>query len=201
MQLLVATNNPEKCEELNKMLQGLEVELLTLDDYPEAPEVVEDGGTFEANARKKASEMASFVDMHAIADDSGLCVDALDGRPGVRSARYAGPNPTREKLCRKLLREMKDVPPKHRNAAFHCCAAMSDPNGNILFTVRGRCEGTITESMRGEGGFGYDPVFYYPPAEMTFAEMSGAEKNRVSHRARTLQKFRREMENYLSEPR
>ena len=197
MKLLVATNNPHKCEELNAMLEGLDVNLLTLDDYPEAPEVVEDGETFEANARKKASEMARFTGLHTMADDSGLCVDALKGRPGVRSARYAGPDPTREKLCTKLLCEMSDVPAGGRTAAFHCCAAMSDSEGNILFTVQGTCEGRITEGMRGEGGFGYDPVFYYPPAERTFAEMTREAKNRVSHRARALEKFRRELESYL----
>lgn len=199
MKLLVATNNPHKCEELNAMLEGLDVSLLTLDDYPEAPEVVEDGETFEANACKKASEMAVFTGVHAMADDSGLCVDALDGRPGVRSARYAGPNPTREKLCRKLLGEMSGIPPQERTAAFHCCAAMSNPEGDILFTVHGTCEGHITEEMQGEGGFGYDPVFYYPPAESTFAEMDRAHKNRVSHRAQALQKFRTELETYLRE--
>ena len=201
MKLLVATNNPEKCDELNAMLDGLDVSLLTLDDYPDAPEVVEDGETFEANARKKAAEMAVYTGLYAMADDSGLCVDALDGRPGVRSARYAGPNPTREKLCGKLLNEMGDVGEGERAAAFHCCAALSDPDGSIIFTVHGACEGEITEEMCGDGGFGYDPVFYYPPAGMTFAEMPRDEKNRVSHRARALEKFRNELENYIARKR
>jgi len=197
MKLLVATNNQEKCRELRTMLKGLDVDLLTLEDFPAAPEVVEDGGSFEANARKKASEMAAYADMHAVADDSGLCVDALDGRPGVRSARYAGPSPTREKLCRKLLGEMGGVPEDDRTAAFHCCTAFAEPDGDIIFTVHGSCPGSITREMQGQGGFGYDPVFYYPPAGQTFAEMSAEEKNSVSHRARALEKFRDRLEDFL----
>jgi len=190
MKLLIASANVEKRRELEALLAGLGVEVLALSRFPGAPEVVEDGVTFEANACKKAREMAIYSGLHTMADDSGLCVDALGGRPGVMSSRYAGPNPTTQKLCSKLLKEMESVPEELRGATFHCFTAMANPTGRILFIATGCCRGKITRVMRGRHGFGYDPVFLYEPAGKTFAEMEPEEKNAVSHRGRALRAFR-----------
>ena len=197
MKLVIASGNPKKREELETLLADLDVELLTLKDFPQAPEVVEDGTTFEQNACKKAREIALYTGEYTIADDSGLCVDALDGRPGVRSARYAGPNPTRRKLCSKLLAEMEGVPDDERGAAFHCWTALASPDGSIQFTVSGKCEGTITRQMRGEHGFGYDPVFYNEEFGKTFAEMEPHHKHSVSHRGRALARFRKKLVEFM----
>jgi XTP/dITP diphosphohydrolase len=199
MKLLVATGNPAKRRELEALLKGLPVTVLSRAGFPDAPEVVEDGATLEENAAKKARETARACGVHAVADDSGLFVDALDGRPGVRSARYAGPAPTPARLCRKLLAEMDGVPPGQRSAHFRCCIAMADAEGRVLLRAEGRCDGIITDSMRGSGGFGYDPVFLCEPAGLTFAEMSPKQKNAVSHRGRALAEFRERLEGFLAD--
>ncbi|KPK57629.1 MAG: hypothetical protein AMK73_09960 [Planctomycetes bacterium SM23_32] len=198
MKLLVATANRAKLAELEALLAALPVQVLSLTDFPDAPHVVEDGSTLEENAAKKAAETARACAVHAVADDSGLFVDALDGRPGVRSARYAGPDPTPAKLCGKLLEEMADVPECRRGARFRCCIALADPDGEILLRAEGRCDGVIAREMRGEGGFGYDPVFIYGGAERTFAEMRPEQKNAVSHRGRALAAFRRRLKDLLT---
>jgi len=198
VKLLIATANPGKGAEMAELLRGLPVELVTLREVPQAPAVAENGRTLEENAARKASETARACGLHAVADDSGLFVDALDGRPGVRSARYAGPDPTSEKLCRKLLEEMADVPQSERTAHFRCCIAMADPGGRLVLTASGRVDGLITRRMIGEGGFGYDPVFFYPPAGKTFAQMSPQQKNEVSHRGRALHEFRRLFRQWLA---
>lgn len=197
MKLLIATRNRGKLREVRALLGGLPVELLTLNDFPQAPEVEENGATLEENAARKAREVARACGVWAVADDSGLFVDALDGRPGVHSARYAGPGPTSEKLCRKLLAEMEGVPSERRGAHFGCRIAMADPQGRVALTAAGRVDGRITTEMRGEGGFGYDPVFYYEPAGCTFAELRADEKNAVSHRGRALSEFRRKLQKHL----
>jgi len=197
MRLLIATRNSGKLREMRTLLDGLLVRLLSLDAFPDAPEVVEDGATLEENAAKKAAETARACGMCVVADDSGLFVDALDGRPGVHSARYAGPEPTPQKLCARLLRELDGVPPGQRTAHFRCCIVMADAQGSIILTADGRVDGRITEQMRGEGGFGYDPVFFYEPAGRTFAEMRAQQKNSVSHRGRALREFRRKFEDYF----
>lgn len=198
VKLLVATKNPKKREELEAMLAELPVEIVRLERFPNAPEVAEDGATLEQNAAKKASHVARACGVHAVADDSGLFVDALGGRPGVQSARYAGPDPTSEKLCRKLLGEMLQVAEGARGARFYCCIAMADPAGQIVLMADGRVGGVITREMRGTGGFGYDPVFYYQSAGKTFAEMTPEEKNAVSHRGRALRAFRRKLRKLLA---
>ena len=197
MRLLIATRNRGKLREMQALLDGLAVELATLNDFPQAPEVEEDLPTLRGNASKKACEVASACGQFTVADDSGLFVDALDGRPGVHSARYAGPEPTSEKLCRKLLAEMDGVPRERRGAHFGCCVAMADPQGEAVLTAEGRVDGRILTEMRGRGGFGYDPVFFYVPAGCTFAEMRPEEKNAVSHRGRALAEFRRRLGGYL----
>ncbi len=197
MKILIASANPDKRAEMEQMLRGLPVELVSLADFPDAPEVQETGETFAQNAARKAVETALYSGLHAVADDSGLCVDVLDGAPGVESARYAGPRGTYRDVCKKLLRVMRYVPDGRRTARFECHIAFADPEGDVRLTARGVCEGTITRQMRGGRGFGYDPVFLYPPAGKTFAQMVPEEKNKLSHRARAIEEFRRKLEEFL----
>jgi len=194
--LVVGTRNAKKKAEIEKILAGLPLRLKSVADYTDAPDVVEDGDTFEENARKKALEYADALDEWVVADDSGLQVDALGGQPGVHSARYAGPDATGADLCRKLLGELKDVPPESRTARFRCVIAVAKP-GEVLFAVQAAVEGIITREMRGSGGFGYDPVFLYPRLGRTFAELTMEEKNSVSHRGRALELFKVELKKRL----
>jgi len=191
VKLLIATSNPGKRREMEALLTGLPVEVLTLADVSGLPDVVEDGATLEENAAKKACETARACGMHTVADDSGLFVDALGGRPGVRSARYAGGDSSPSALCGKLLAEMSGVSAGERGAHFQCCIAMSDPTGQVVLTASGRCDGRITDRMRGERGFGYDAVFYFDAAGKTFAQLEPDRKNAVSHRGKALAEFRR----------
>lgn len=187
--LVLATRNPDKAREVAALLCGLPWRIRMLSDFPSAPEVVEDGETCEANAIKKAIEIAKATGCWAVADDTGLEVDALKGGPGVYAARYAGLNATYEENCRKLLHELKGVPQQQRTARFMTVAALASPSGEIK-TARGVLEGTITDRCRGEGGFGYDPVFYVPELGKTLAELTLEEKNRISHRAKAFLKLR-----------
>ena len=190
--ILVATRNAGKIREISTTLQGVSIEWLSLSSFPELPEVLEDGETFEENALKKARVMALATGIAALADDSGLCVDALNGRPGVLSARYAGAGASDEEKCSRILREMKDIPDASRTARFICVLALVDPVGEEKL-FKGVCEGRIVREMRGSAGFGYDPIFYHPESDRTFAEMDRDAKNRVSHRGEALREFR----NYL----
>lgn len=171
------------------ILDGLGVTLRGLWEWPDAPDVHETGDTLEANAILKARSAASFTGLWAIADDTGLEVDALDGAPGVYSARYAGPKATYADNCARLLDALDDSPPAQRTARFRTVVALARPDGSAE-TVEGVVEGRILEHERGQNGFGYDPVFFYPPAGKTFAEMTADEKNVVSHRARALHALR-----------
>ncbi|MEW6427224.1 MAG: XTP/dITP diphosphatase [Thermodesulfobacteriota bacterium] len=181
--IVLATGNQGKIREFREMLQGYPVDVLGLHDFGPLPPVKEDGATFDDNAYKKAYHTAKVLGLPAIADDSGLAVEALGGAPGVYSARYAGPDASDADNIAKLLKEMAGK--TDRRAAFHCVISVAVPAGPAL-TYEGSCEGEITGECRGEGGFGYDPVFYYPPLGKTFAELSMAEKNAVSHRGRAL---------------
>lgn len=192
--LVVATRNSGKTREIQALLKDFPVELKDLNDFGPIPEAIEDGSTFEENAYKKASFTAKVLGLPAIADDSGLEVEALGGAPGVHSARYAGPNATDEENNRKLLQEMAGI--KNRKARFCCVISVAVPTGFAL-TYEGFCEGEILETPRGTGGFGYDPLFFYPPLGKTFAEMSLEEKNAVSHRGKALQELRREFDKVL----
>lgn len=186
--ILLATGNQGKVKEIQDLLSDSALRVMSLSDISDPPAVVEDGDTFEENARKKARALAEFSGMPTLADDSGLCVDALDGRPGVHSARYAGERSSDEEKYLKLLAEMESVPDEQRTARFVCVLLLAWPDGteNVF---RGECEGLITREPHGRSGFGYDPVFYYEPAGCTFAELDRSEKNRVSHRGRALQQF------------
>jgi XTP/dITP diphosphohydrolase len=187
MELIVATRNRDKCNELQALLQDLGVRLRTIGDFPGAPDVVEDGTTCEANAIKKAQSAAQFTGLPAIADDTGLEVAALSGRPGIYAARYAGESATYEDNWRKLLHELNGIPSARRQARFVTAAAIAYPDGRVQVAL-GTLDGVITEHPRGTAGFGYDPVFLVPEKGKTLAEMTAEEKNQVSHRARAFQR-------------
>lgn len=188
--ILVATNNKNKIKEIAKILEGTKIEPVSLAELEERPpDVVEDGATFEENAEKKAREMANMFNMLTMADDSGICVDALDGGPGVLSARYGPEGLDDRSRYLHLLEEIKGVPDHNRQARFVCVICLAEPNGQALF-FRGECEGIITREPQGEGGFGYDPIFYHEPSKKTFGQMSQEEKNKVSHRAEALKKLK-----------
>ncbi|MFH0959085.1 MAG: XTP/dITP diphosphatase [Pseudomonadota bacterium] len=187
-QLVIATRNRGKFVEIARLLRGTEVDLLSLDDFPELPDVLEDGETFEENALKKARFVSTSLGLPALADDSGLCVDALSGRPGVMSARYAGPKADDRLRYIKILEEMREIEDHLRTARFVCAVALVCPGGQEeLF--RGVCEGLILREPRGVGGFGYDPIFYYEELGRSFGELDLETKNLVSHRGRALKLF------------
>ena len=182
-EIVLATRNRDKIEELTALLGDLGIQIRTLADFPTAPEVEEDGMTCEANAIKKSTTIARATGVTAVADDTGLEVDALGGRPGLFAARYAGEHATYEDNCRKILQELSGVPTAKRTARFLTVAAIALPGGDVHVT-RGILEGLITETTIGHHGFGYDPVFLVPELGRTLAELTVEEKNRVSHRAR-----------------
>jgi len=194
MTLVIATSNPGKTAEIRDMLESFPVNIKNLADFGPIPPVEEDGDTFDDNAYKKASFVSKILGLPALADDSGLVVEALGGAPGVYSARYAGENATDEQRSAKLLNEMKNV--ANRNAAFECVISIAVPLGPAL-TYEARCEGLIAERPAGENGFGYDPIFYFPPLEKTFAQLTREEKSRVSHRGKALQEIRKEFNKVL----
>ena len=186
MKLLVATTNRGKISEVTGLLSDTDITLLSLNEYPDMPDVIEDGSTFLENALKKARSAASYSGQAALADDSGLVVDALDGKPGVLSARFG---PTSEARNRKLLSMLESIPDSRRTARFICALAFVRPDG-FEWTTEGVCEGIITREPRGGQGFGYDPVFNYEAFGKTFAELSREEKNEVSHRGQALRAFK-----------
>jgi XTP/dITP diphosphohydrolase len=192
--LVIASSNKGKTAEIRELLKGFPIQVKSLDDFGPIPPVMEDGLTFEENAYKKASFTARVLGFPALADDSGLCVEALGGAPGVFSARYAGENATDEKRCEYLLSEMKGN--SNRRAAFECVLSLAVPSGAAL-TYVARCEGRIAEHPSGTDGFGYDPVFFYPPLNKTFAQLTREEKNRVSHRGQALYELKSEFEKVL----
>jgi XTP/dITP diphosphohydrolase len=189
MEIVLATRNKKKIQEIKRITADLPVTILSLDNFPHCPETVEDRDTFEENAVKKAVEVCQCTGKPALADDSGLEVNALNGAPGVYSARYAagtGGNDIRN--YEKLLAELKDVPDDKRDAQFVCCIALSFPDGTVK-TFFGYAKGRIGREPRGKSGFGYDPVFIPGGQKRTFAEMSGEEKDRISHRGKALEKL------------
>ena len=186
MKLVLATRNQDKVREISEILKIEDgIELLSLHNYPDAPDVVEDGKTYEENAIKKASTLAEYTGCLTIADDSGLEVDALDGAPGVHSARYAGENASDRDRVVKLLDALQNVPDDRRSGRFICAMAIADPLAQVL-VVRGVCEGRIIRMPRGTEGFGYDPVFVPVGYDKTFAELGDEIKNQISHRAKAL---------------
>lgn len=190
MRIVAATNNKGKVKEIKAILGDLGFEVVSQGELGLDLDVDETGTTFEENALLKARAAAIASGMCALADDSGLCVDALDGAPGVYSARYAGEGATDAMLIEKLLKVMKDAPKEKRAAQFVSAVAFVTPDGE-KFIARGSAEGFITEAPSGSGGFGYDPVFFSTELQKTYADMSDEEKNRVSHRYRALMELRK----------
>ena len=193
--IVIATRNKGKKFEIMALLKDFPVDIKTLDDFGPIPDVEEDGDTFEENAYKKASFTAKVLGFPALADDSGLLVEALNGAPGVHSARYSGDDATDEQRRQKLLQEMEGK--SNRRAKFECVISIAVPTGAAL-TYEAGCEGLIAEQPSGSNGFGYDPVFYYPPLNKTFAELTIEEKSRVSHRGKALRELRDEFDKVMS---
>ncbi|MBU0969328.1 MAG: XTP/dITP diphosphatase [Proteobacteria bacterium] len=192
--IVLATTNKGKTKEIREMLKDFPIQIKNLSDFGPIPEVIEDGLTFDDNAYKKASFTAKVLGYPAMADDSGLCVQALDGAPGVYSARYAGENATDADNVQKLLDALKNE--ENRKAAFQCVISIAVPTGAAL-TYEGRCEGILTREPAGDNGFGYDPLFFFPGLNKTFAQLSIAEKSEVSHRGRALKEVSDEMDKIL----
>jgi len=184
--IIAGTRNVKKREEIFEILGDLSFEVGDLTAFPSAPEVVENGTTFEANAKKKATELAMALNQWVLGEDSGLVVPALNGRPGVYSARYAGRQGDDAANNARLIAELAPLPDDSRAAYYVCTAALADPRGEVKALVEGRCHGIITREPRGQGGFGYDPYFLIPEYHRTFGELSARVKHAISHRARAL---------------
>jgi len=188
-EIVLATRNRDKIREIKKILNDTNARFLSLEDFPGCPEVVEDGETLEANAKKKALVVSQYTKKISLAEDTGLEVDALGGAPGIRSARFADDNATYENNNRKLLKLMEKLPLEERRAKFRCVAALARPDGEVV-SCEGVCEGRIAFEMKGKSGFGYDPLFIVPEYGKTFAELGEDIKNRISHRAQALTKIK-----------
>lgn len=192
--IVLATTNQGKYEEIIDVLGERPWKLLSLNDFPDSKPVLENGKSFDENALIKAREAFGITGFPALADDSGLMVDHLNGEPGVYSARFAGPGAGDEQNNRKLLGLLKGLPAGKRTARFHCSVALADESGEHL--CRGEVEGIILEEPRGRNGFGYDPLFYFPVMKKTFAEMEREDKNRISHRGRAFLAMAEWMQNH-----
>jgi len=198
MRLLIATRNKEKLKELRSILMDLDLDIGSAADMPQLPQVHEDGQTIRDNAIKKAVETAKMAKMLTLADDTGLEVDVLNGEPGVRSARFAGDDVSYHENNKKLLGLLEGIPLEKRAARFRCVVAVADETG-LIEAVEGICNGTIIDEERGGGGFGYDPLFIADGQVKTFGELSPDVKNRISHRAKALQKAWAVLSRYLRE--
>lgn len=200
--LVLATNNRHKVREIQAILKKARVaaHILTLDDFPKAKPVVENKPTIEGNALKKAREVAKRTGHLALADDTGLFISALKGKPGVYSARFAGPGCTFQDNNNKVLRLMKKTPVFKRKAMFRCIAALAEPNGKALF-AEGRIMGRIADDIRNGVGFGYDPIFYVPKFKKTFAEMGARIKNEISHRGKAFRQVPKLLRRITARPR
>lgn len=195
--LVLGTRNRKKREEIVDILANLGIDFGDLNDYPRAPDVDEDGDTFEANARKKAAEQAKAVGQWVLGEDSGLVVPVLKGQPGIYSARYAGKQGDDDANNRKLLAEMAKLPDDQRGAYYVCVAALADPQGQVQAVTEGRVHGVILRELHGNGGFGYDPMFLIPEFHRTFGELSPVVKHALSHRARALERLRPHLRRLL----
>ena len=198
IKIVLATNNSHKVGEFRAAFEqmGVEVELLTIKDTDFKGEIIEDADTFDGNALIKAKTLCESTGLVAIADDSGLAVDALNGEPGVYSARYAGVGATDEQNNEKLLSLLRSMPDASRGAKFVCSICVCRPDGEILY-AHGESKGEIIDEYRGDGRFGYDPIFYYPPMKKTFAEMTKEEKNSISHRGRAIKELLKSKEFFI----
>ncbi len=197
MKLVVATRNKDKLREIKALLKGLPVKALSLDAFKGVPEVRENGKTLEDNAKKKAVQISKLLKKFVVADDSGLEVEYLDGDPGVYSARFSGKGATYKSNNEKLLRLLKDIPLAKRKACFKCVIALAD-KGKIIGIAEGRCGGKIDFESKGDNGFGYDPLFIPDGFKKTFAQMSPAQKNKISHRSIAMTGAKKIISRYLS---
>ena len=195
--LLIATTNGKKLKELQDLLSDLSVQCLSLRDIPQTQEVEETGSTFEENARIKALGYAAQFGMLTLGEDSGICCEALNGAPGVFSARFGGEPRSDDENNRKLLELMKPVPDEKRTAYYESAIALAEP-GKLIGTVKGQVHGLIARELHGTGGFGYDPLFFYPPFGKTFGQVPAEMKHRVSHRGKALINAKVLLEKYLS---
>lgn len=191
--IIIGSGNSHKIEEIKSYFSDLDLEFSGLDQDLDLPPVVEDGSSYKENALKKARQRASEIDEIVLADDSGLSVDFLDGAPGIYSARFGGEDLNDREKYLKVLKLLKGQPESKRKAAFVSVIALVDPFKEIEITVEGRCEGLIAEEPAGENGFGYDPIFYLPEFDKTMAQLSQAQKNKISHRGRALKKMKKEI--------
>lgn len=195
-ELVVATKNRKKLEEIKAILKGLNLKITSLADCPPTPRIVENGKTFKENAAKKVVKIAKFTKRLTLGEDSGLCVDALGGAPGIYSSRFSGKDKSDLKNNLKLLNLLSGLPFKKRKAHYVCAVALADKNG-LIGTVEGTCNGIIGYEMRGNTGFGYDPLFIIPKYKKTFAELGSRIKHKISHRFRGFSKAQKMLLNYL----
>jgi len=198
MEIVLATKNRHKLREFKQILDQSDITILSLENFPGCPETVEDGSSFEENALKKAAAVAAFTGRATIADDSGLEVDHLQGKPGIYSARYSGKGADDEKNNVKLLGELEGLPMDRRGAQFRCVIALVSPEGNHR-TVEGTCRGRIAAKPQGSHGFGYDPLFCDEQSGLTFAEMGPEQKNLISHRSRAIRELKKILPPFLRE--
>jgi XTP/dITP diphosphohydrolase len=198
LELLVATKNKKKLEEIKEILKGLNLKILSLADYPKVPRIIENGKTFRENAVKKAVKIARFTGKLALGEDSGLCVDALKGKPGVYSSRFAGKDKSDRKNNLKLLKLLEDLPLSKRKAYYYCVVALADKEG-LIGVAEGKCSGFIGFSLKGHFGFGYDPLFIIPKYKKTFAQLGPSIKHRMSHRFLALKKVKSILATYPRE--
>ena len=197
MKIVLATHNEDKCAEMSALFSSFSIELLSLEDFPEIGEIIEDGATLEENALIKARTVHSLTGFYACADDTGLKVDALGGKPGRYSARYAGENCSYSDNIRKLLQDMENISTDKRKAHFKTVIAFVGENMELI--SEGIVKGMITKKSKGVGGFGYDPVFYVPNKGKTYSEMEMTEKNQISHRAKAIQNMSKLLESHFPE--
>jgi XTP/dITP diphosphohydrolase len=196
MELLVATKNKKKLKEIKEILKGEGLRITALSDYQRMPRIIEDGRTFRENAIKKATKIAGFTKNLTLGEDSGLCVHALGGRPGVFSSRFAGLDKSDLKNNLKVLRLLEGIPLAKRRAYYVCAVAIAN-GGGLLGVVEGRCSGVIAFKMKGKSGFGYDPLFIIPKYKKTFAQLGEKIKHKMSHRYRALVKARHIIQKYI----
>ena len=199
-ELVVATKNRKKLQEIRRILKGLGLKITSLADYPAHPRIVENGKTFKENAVKKAAKIAAYTGKLTLGEDSGLCVEASGGLPGIHSARFSGGNKDDRSNNRKLLRLLGDLPIGKRKASYFCAAALADKKG-LVGVAEGECRGRIGFVPKGRSGFGYDPLFIIPEYKKTFAQLGPGIKHKMSHRFRALQKARKIITEYLKPAR
>ncbi|MCU0652141.1 MAG: XTP/dITP diphosphatase [Candidatus Omnitrophica bacterium] len=196
LELVVATKNKKKLKEIKELLAGLNLKITSLQDYPHGPRIIENGLTFKENAVKKAAKISRFTKKITLGEDSGLCVDALGGKPGIYSSRFAGKNKSDAQNNLKLLKSLEGLPLNKRKAHYVCAVALADSNG-LISVVEGKCSGLIGFSLKGNSGFGYDPLFIIPEYKKTFAQLGERIKHKMSHRYRALEKAKKIIEKYI----